>query len=156
MGLNDRAWAARAGLRHETLSRLRRRSNCDLATLVALASAVGARVDVEAEPPVATTVDGRFPAHFGREEEERLLELCLERPRDVARWRKAGPAFFVAGLAVLLASLPEFDRTSLLVLAEELHPGSTMVEVFERWLRESPVRPSRFLPQLAAKQRRAA
>jgi DNA-binding phage protein len=156
LGLSDRTWAARAGVRHETLSRLRHRSNCDLATLIALASAVGARVEVDAESRAATTVDGRFPACIDREEEQRLLDLCVERPLDVGRWRKAGPAFFVAGLAVLLASLPELDRTSLLALAEALHPGSTMVEVFERWLRDSPVRPSRFLPQLAARLRRAA
>ena len=64
-------------------------------------------------------------------------------------------AFFMAGLAVMLASVPEFDRRSLLDLAEALQAGSSQVEVFALWLERSPLRPSRFLPMLLAESRHA-
>ena len=35
-GLNDTAWSSAAGFSKETLSRLRRRSSCDLSALIAL------------------------------------------------------------------------------------------------------------------------
>ena len=41
-------------------------------------------------------------------------------------------------------------------LAEVLHPGATEVPVFARWLKRSPLRPSRFLPMLAMETRHAA
>ena len=47
LGLNDAQWADAAGVRKETLSRLRGRASCDLATLAALARAVGAAVTVQ-------------------------------------------------------------------------------------------------------------
>jgi hypothetical protein len=40
-GLTDRRWAAVAGLRHETLCRVKQRGSCDAATLVALARGCG-------------------------------------------------------------------------------------------------------------------
>ena len=67
---------------------------------------------------------------------------------EPTHWRHYGPPFFMAGLAVMLASVPEFDRRSFLDLAETLHSGSSQVEVFALWLERSPVRPSRFLPML--------
>jgi hypothetical protein len=97
-----------------------------------------------------STEDGRFPAQVDREYEEQLLDLCASGDVEPDRWRHSGPAFFMAGLAVMVASVPEFDRRSLLDLAEALHAGSSQVEVFALWLERSPVRPSRFLPMLLA------
>jgi hypothetical protein len=155
-GLTDTEWAARAGLRKETLSRLRRRSSCDFATLEALARAVGFRLtatDVSG-PPLSP--DGHFPRSVDREYEERLGQLCVARSLEPGRWASLGPKFFMAGLAVMLASVPEFDRRALLNLAESLHPGASEPEVFARWLQRSPIRPSRFLPMLEAELRHAA
>jgi hypothetical protein len=94
------------------------------------------------------TEDGRFPAQLDREYEEQLLDLCASGDVDPEHWRHHGPAFFMAGLAVMVASVPEFDRRSLLDLAEALHEGSSQVRAFSLWLERSPVRPSRFLPML--------
>jgi hypothetical protein len=103
-----------------------------------------------------TTPDGHFPLEVNREYEERLVDLCAMRARDPTRWRSAGPHFFMAGLAVMLASSRRVDRPALLALAEQLHPGATEVAVFGRWLERSPVRPSRFLPLVEARSARAA
>ena len=156
MGLTDTEWAAKAGVRKETLSRLRRRSSCDLGTLGALAAVVGATVDVIAVPAVGVTADGRFPSRFDRDYEAKLQELCGARELEPQCWRALGPAFFMAGLAVMLASLREFDRSDYLALAEQLHAGSSQVGVFSLWLRGSPLRPSRFVPMLLANLRHAA
>jgi hypothetical protein len=157
LGLTDTQWAARAGIRKETLSRLRRRQSCDFATLQSLARVVGASVSViDAADTPGSTKDGRFPAQFDRAYEEQLLDLCASGDVDPTHWRHYGPAFFMAGLAVMVASAPEFDRRLLLELAERLHAGSSQVGVFALWLERSPARPSRFLPMLAAELRRAA
>ncbi len=155
-GLNDARWAAAAGLRKETLSRLRRRSSCDLATLEALAAAVGARLAVASGPPVEAGPDGDFPARIEREYEDRLLALCGSGVTDPTAWRVAGPAFFMAGLAVMLAGTRGFERGRYLALAEALHRGSSRAEVFAEWLARSPVRPSRFLPLARARRGRVA
>ena len=154
-GLNDSAWAAAEGFSKETLSRLRRRSSCDLSTLVALADASGASLCVAAAQPAATA-DGHFPRELSREYERQLLTLCASRNLDPAAWAAAGPAFFMAGLAVMLAADAQADRPALLALAEVLHPGATEVPVFARWLKRSPLRPSRFLPMLAMEAKHAA
>jgi hypothetical protein len=154
-GLTDAAWAAAAGLRKETLSRLRGRSTCDLATLQALARAVGTELRVSPAGERRTTPDGHFPAAVDRDYEADLLDLCASGALDAEAWRAAGPAFFVAGLAVLLAGARGFDRSRFLALAERLHPGSTAPEAFAQWLARSPVRPSRFLPMLEARRRAA-
>lgn len=156
LGLTDTQWASRAGIRKETLSRLRGRRSCDFATLQTLARAVGASVSVIDDKAPQSTADGRFPAKLDRDYEEQLLDLCASGELEPARWRHYGPAFFMAGLAVMVASVPEFDRRSLLDLAEGLHAGSSQVGVFALWLERSPVRPSRFLPMLLAGLRRAA
>lgn len=156
LGLTDAQWAARAGIRKETLSRLRGRRSCDFATLQTLARVVGASVSVIDENAPGLTADGLFPAKFDRDYEEQLLDLCASGEFTPARWRHHGPAFFMAGLAVMMASVPEFDRRSLLDLAEGLHAGSSQVGVFALWLERSPVRPSRFLPMLVAGLSRAA
>jgi DNA-binding phage protein len=154
-GLNDRAWASAAGFSKETLSRLRRRSSCDLSTLIALAEASGTRLSVSAAQ-LATTPDGHFPRELSRDYEQQLLTLCASRNLDLGEWAAAGPAFFMAGLAVMLASNAWADRRGLLDLAEVLHPGATEVPVFARWLKRSPLRPSRFLPMLAMAAKHAA
>ena len=155
-GLSDCAWARLAGIRKETLSRLRERDNCDFATMCGLADAVGVSLGVLAVAPDETTPDGHFPLRVDREYEERLVELCAMRAQDPAHWRTLGPRFFMAGLAVMLAGSERVDRHALLALAEQLHPGATEVAVFSRWLERSPVRPSRFLPLVEARAARAA
>jgi hypothetical protein len=155
-GLNDASWASAAGFSKETLSRLRRRSSCDLSTLIALAAAADASLSVTVATQPATTSDGHFPSELSRDYERRLLTLCASRQLDPAAWAAAGPAFFMAGLAVMLASNADADRRGLLALAEVLHPGATEVSVFARWLKRSPLRPSRFLPMLAMEIRHAA
>jgi hypothetical protein len=155
-GLNDAAWASAAGFSKETLSRLRRRSSCDLSTLIALAEAAGGSLYVAVTTQSAITSDGHFPRELSREYERQLLTLCASRKLDPAAWAATGPAFFMAGLAVMLASDTDADRRGLLALAELLHPGATEVPVFARWLKRSPLRPSRFLPMLAVKTEHAA
>lgn len=94
---------------------------------------------------------------MGRDYEERLLELCASHTLDAERWASCGPRFFMAGLAVLVASADGFNRPRLLALAEQLHPGISEPAVANQWLKRSPVRPSRFLPMLSAtKAARAA
>jgi hypothetical protein len=155
-GLNDTQWAHAAGVRKETLSRLRARRSCDYATLEALAAAVGMTVWV-AQPAVeGRSKDEHFPQRMDRDYEERLLMLCASADLDPAAWRALGPAFFMAGVAVMLASASGFDRRRLLAVAEALHPGSSHPDVFAIWLTRSPLRPSRFLPMLRARTRRAA
>jgi hypothetical protein len=155
-GLNDASWASAAGFSKETLSRLRRRSSCDLRTLIALGNAAGASLSVTVADQPATTPDGHFPSEISREYEHRLLALCASQQLDPVAWAAAGPGFFMAGLAVMLASSAGADRRGLLALAEVLHPGATEVAVFARWLQRSPLRPSRFLPMLAMEIRHAA
>jgi DNA-binding phage protein len=155
-GMNDTQWARAAGVRKETLSRVRGRASCDFATLAALASVVGARIGMTEQPTRGTSPDAHFPQRLDRAYEARLLDLCAQALPEADQWREAGPAFFMAGLAVMLASVSQFDRRACLDLAERLHPGSSQTEVFALWLRRSPLRPSRFLPLLAARLRRAA
>lgn len=155
-GLNDSEWSARARLRKETLSRLRRRSSCDFTTLAALAEAVGARVGVASGEAPAFSAERHFPLQVDRDHEERLLKLCASGSLDPERWAALGPRFFMAGLAVMLASMPRLDRRGLLELAEQLHPGASEPAVFARWLQRSPVRPARFLPMLEVETRHAS
>ena len=48
----------------------------------------------------------------------------------------------------MLASVRGFDRKLYLQLAEALHPGATVPRVFQLWLDETPLPPSRFLPMV--------
>lgn len=146
-GWSDAEWSRRSGVLKETLCRLRSRSNCDLATLASLAAAVGADVAVRSAT-AGTTADGRWPSAVDRALESTLLHLIATgttRPDD---WRPHGPGFFLAGVAMMLASVPGFDRSRHLALAEELHPGASEPRVFSQWLAETPLAPSRFLPML--------
>jgi hypothetical protein len=154
-GWSDAEWARRSGLPKETLCRLRSRSTCDFATLDALARSVGATLAVHGRTAPAT-VNGLWPSVVDRRLEARLVDVLgsgTTRPDD---WRPLGPPFFVAGLAVTLASVPTLGRREYLDLAEALHPGATEPRVFSRWLAETPLPPSRFLPMLEASLRRAA
>ncbi len=155
-GWSDSAWARRAGLRKESLCRLRTRSDCDLATLAALATALGQRLVVQPSAPGSTTADGHFPVRLDRDDEERLVRLAASGDLSPRMWERAGPRFFMAGLAVLLASLRGFDRPALLALASHLHVGSTHPGIFALWLERSPLNRSRFLSQLESQQRHAA
>ena len=105
---------------------------------------------------LGVSADGRFPTKIDRDYEERLAALCASGDLNRDRWRRAGPGFFVAGIAVMAASASEFHRRALLELAEDLHAGSSQVGVFALWLKDSPVRPSRFLPMAIAALRHAA
>jgi hypothetical protein len=156
LGLTDAAWAQRAGLRKETLSRLRRRSSCDLTTLIALGEVVGARLVVARDNLPDSSPDGHFPMEVGRDYEQRLLELCASRRLEPEAWAALGPRFFMAGLAVMVASVAGFDRRGLLDLAEHLHPGSSEPAVFTKWLKRSAVRPTRFLSLLGMEAKYAA
>ncbi|MBI2316145.1 MAG: hypothetical protein HYU75_03710 [Betaproteobacteria bacterium] len=148
----DAGWAEASGLPRETLSRLKSKSSCDLRTLVALAQAAGCTLVA-----VPSATDGRrhLPEKFGRDDEDRLLDLAASGNVDPDVWRAHGPGFFMGGLAVMLASGRGFDRERYLRLAETLHPGVSTPEVFGMWLKGSPVRASRFLP-MARKRKRFA
>jgi len=136
-------WAAACGLPKETLSRLKRNPSCDLRTVAALARAAGCTL--RAVPATAPS-DAHMPKSYGREYEGRLLDLCRSGNLDPDAWRATGPAFFMGGLAVLLASARGFERERYLRLAEALHPGVSTAGVFAMWLKQSPLRPARFLP----------
>jgi len=153
-GWSDAEWARRAGLPKETLCRLRSRSTCDFATLDALAEAVDATIEVSARKR-RTSADGRWPAVVDRTLEAQLAGVLGARSTRISDWRPLGPPFFLAGLAVMLASLPELDRKKYLDLAEALHPGATEPRVFARWLAETPLPPARILPMLEAQMRPA-
>ncbi len=156
LGLNDTAWAALAGVRNETVSRLRRRTSCDFATLQLLARAVGSELTTAKIDPLPVSSDGWFPAVLDRVYEEQLVDLCAADRPDSDLWLTLGPRFFMAGLAVMLASAPEFDRRRYLELGERLHAGSSQAGVFGLWLARTPLRPSRVLPMISTAKRRAA
>ena len=142
---NATAWAAACGLPKETLSRLKRNPSCDLRTMEALASAAGCNL---VAVPAAMPGGGHMPEPFGREYESSLLDLCASGSTDRDLWRAHGPGFFMGGLAVLLAGVRGFDRERYLRLGEDLHPGVSTPEVLDLWLRQSPLRPARFLPMV--------
>lgn len=142
---SDTAWAAASGLPKETLSRLRKNLSCDLRTLDALARS--AECSLVAVPRIPAEV-GHWPSAWSREFEDALLNLCASGDTDASTWSALGPAWFMGGLAVLLAGTRGFDRSRYLRLAELLHPGVSTPEVFGAWLTGSPLKPARFLPML--------
>lgn len=95
---------------------------------------------------------GRQP-QLPRAQEERLVDLCASGDLRPSRWKRAGDPRLLAGVAMMLASQPEFDRYRLLALAERLEPGMSRAENFGRWLEESPLRAARFLPMVRAQMR---
>jgi hypothetical protein len=144
MGLNRRDWAARAGVRPESLSRLFGRDDCDLRTLTNLALAAGQRLLFAAQP------DRKMPSVWNREVERKYALLCASGSTDVARWLREGPAYFLSGVAMMVASARGFDREAYLRLAFALCPAMQDVGEFDSWLSNSPAKPSRFLPMVRA------
>lgn len=148
LGWSDAEWARRSGLPKETLCRLRSRENCDVATLAALSNAVGKRLTA-GDPSVGRThASGLWPPFVDRRFEARLIDLLRCRSTNEVEWRALGPGFFLAGVAVMLASVPGFDRPRYLDLAESLHPGASEPRVFEKWLADTPIAPARLLPMV--------
>src|SRR5271169_3931250 len=86
LGLTDSEWATRAGIRKETLSRLRGRQSCDFSTLDALARVAGLGIGVIEPCALKVSQDGSFPAAMERDYEERLIALCESRNLDAATW----------------------------------------------------------------------
>jgi hypothetical protein len=148
----DAGWARASGVPKETLSRLKSQPSCDLRTLLALAGTAGFTL---AAVPLAAETSGHIPASFGRDYEDDLLDLAASGNMDPGAWRARGPAFFMGGLAVMLAGARGFEREPFLRLAEALHPGITHPEVFADWLEKSPLRASRFLPIALKRKQRA-
>ena len=111
-------------------------------------------IPIDADPGVKQV--GRPPkveaAPF-RLKEEAMLKLCAASPRLDA-WRRAGTPRFMAGMAVMLASLPGFDRARYLALAEKLDPALLGLTAFETWLAANPYKPSRFVPMLRQLRKR--
>ena len=87
---------------------------------------------------------------WGRRKEERVADLCAQGDFRPSRWLRAGNARTLAGVAAMLASQKEFDRTRMLALAERLCPGMSTIEGFSRWLAGAPVQAARLLPMIKA------
>lgn len=141
---SESAWAAASGVPKETLSRLKRNPSCDFRTIAALADTAGCTL--VAVPMGGDQGGSHMPERLSREYESALLDLCASGNVDRAVWLAHGASFFMGGLAVLVAGARGFEREKYLRLAEELHPGISVPEVFSRWLAQSPVRAARFLP----------
>ena len=154
-GWSDAEWARRSGVPKETLCRLKSRTSCDLATLEALASAVGSSLRLRGHGR-RHSKDGLWPRVVDRNLEAQLVAVAAAGATSVSDWRPLGPPFFLAGILVMLASASAFDREKCLKLAETLHPGASEPRVFARWLADTPLPPSRFLPAALAQVRRAA
>jgi antitoxin (DNA-binding transcriptional repressor) of toxin-antitoxin stability system len=108
---------------------------------------------VSADTAATRSRAGQRPPQMPRGQEERLVDLCASGDLRPSRWLRAGDPRLLAGVAVMLASQPEFDRYRLLALAERLEPGMSRPENFGRWLEESPLRAARFLPMVRAQMR---
>lgn len=155
-GWSDAEWARRSGLPKETLCRLRSRSNCDVATLAALSNALGKQLTAADPSERRTDASGLWPTVVDRRFEARLIHLLSSRSTNEAEWRALGPGFFLAGLAVMLASVHGLDRHRYLALAESLHPGASEPRVFARWLADTPLSPARLLPMVQQRLNHAA
>lgn len=167
LGLSDHDWALAAGIRPETLSRLRKRQDCDLATLVKIAGAVRCTLALEAriQGEALVSKDGLMPGRVSIGEERMLVELAWREAlyrrspeRARAAWTALGPGFFMAGVALVSAQALPAGRDRLRELAEHLHPGIAVAKVFARWVAASPLSPAHLLraivstaPDLAAR-----
>ena len=60
------------------------------------------------ERPLPAILSGMHYDVDKRAEEEALLRLCAERPLCEAQWRQARTAFFMAGLAMMVAQLGKY------------------------------------------------
>lgn len=105
-------------------------------------------IPAEADPGVkAVGRPGKIEKAPFRLKEEAMLALCAG-ALDVKAWRRAGTPRFMAGMALMLASVSGLDRARYLALAKKLDPTALSVEAFEAWLATNPYKPSRFLPML--------
>lgn len=172
LGLSDHDWALAAGIRPETLCRLRKRQDCDLATLVKIAGAVRCTLALEAriQGEALVSKDGLMPGRVSIGEERMLVELAWREAfyrrspeRARAAWTALGPSFFMAGVAFVSAQALPAGRDRLRALAEHLHPGIAVAKVFARWVAASPLSPAHLLraivsiaPDLAASAEREA
>jgi hypothetical protein len=143
-GLNRAQWSERAGVRAETLSRLFSRDDCDLRTLTSLASAAHQTLLLVPAP------EREMPDAWDRDVERRYALLCASGSTDVARWLREEPRYFLAGLAMMMASSRDVDREAYLALATALCPAMLQAGEFEHWLSLTPAKPSRFLPMVRA------
>ena len=89
---------------------------------------------------------------WDRRAEERVAKLCASGDLRPSRWRRAGDARDLAGVATMLACEHGFDRPRLLALAEALYPGMSSGDEFSLWLAEGRVDPARFLPMVRAER----
>ncbi len=105
---------------------------------------------VPAGEPPRTHARVKAPS-WGRAAEELVVALCARGDFRPSRWKRAGDRRFLAGVATLLASLPEFDRPRMLALAQSLAPGMGTAEAMSRWLDEVPLDPARFVPMLRSR-----
>jgi len=111
-------------------------------------------IPAEADPEVKPVGRPAKTPSF-REKEEAMLALCAAEPDEQA-WRRAGTPLFMAGMALMLASVTGFDRARYLALAEKLDPSMLTPESFEAWLKANPHKPSRFLTMLQQRRKRKA
>lgn len=129
----------------------------DLATLGKVAIERHGRVVAFLVPAVAVPKASRAKPKksrapgLTRQEEDRLLGLCASEDFRPSRWRRAGNAELLAGVAALLGSVGLFDPARLFALAERLKPGMSTVRGFGAWLESAPLDPARFLPMLEAR-----
>jgi len=86
---------------------------------------------------------------LSRHEEARLARLCASGDLRPSRWRRAGDARTLAGVAMMMATADPARRPRWLALAEALHPGMSEAAAFGRWLEGAPVQAARFLPTVA-------
>lgn len=109
---------------------------------------------VPAKPGTAPPRASRHEAgEWNRAAEERALNLCASGDFRPSRWLRAGDRCILGGIAAMLASEEGYDRQRLLALAERLHPKIASPSEFNRWLAETPVLASRFLPALKTRLR---
>jgi antitoxin (DNA-binding transcriptional repressor) of toxin-antitoxin stability system len=89
---------------------------------------------------------------WSRRQEERVVELCANEDFRPSRWLRAGNRYELAGVAAMLASHADFDRSRMLALAERLHPGMSTTTIFNRWLARTPIHAARLLPMLRQRE----
>lgn len=110
--------------------------------------------------PVPQRDTGRRPrtaaAMWNRTSEQRAVDLAVSGDYRPSRWLRAGDAGHLAGVCMMLASHPRFDRARMLALAERLQPGIAKPAQFDRWLRTTPVQAERFMRLVDAALRERA
>lgn len=105
----------------------------------------------EVYKPSAQSVGKKRSLNWTRESEERAIELCSSQDLRPSRWLRAGDTRTLAGIAVMMASEPEFDRKRMLALATRLDSTMTSAAGFNRWLSETPVIAARLLPMIRSR-----